>query len=125
MIMDKDIKYPGTMEYYIELSKVLGYKGKDVTDADKKDMGDSLIREMVNDAKTAAAKFGVNLYCGEFGVIDRAPARDSLNWFKDVFKVFEENHIGCSIWSYKEMDFGIIDAHYDTIRDELISAYVK
>lgn len=67
----------------------------------------------------------MRLYCGEFGVIDRAPAQDSLNWFKDVFRIFKENGIGCSIWSYKKMDFGIIDEHYDTIRDELISAYVK
>ncbi len=125
MIMDTDIKYPGTMEYYIELSKVLGYKGKDVTDADKKDMGDSLIREMVKDAKSAAQKFGARLYCGEFGVIDKAPCEDSLNWFNDVFSIFRENSIGCSIWSYKEMDFGIIDAHYDSIRDRLLKEYIK
>ena len=113
------------MEYFIELSKPLGYKGKDVTDADKKNMGDSLIREMVKEAKTAAAKYGVQLYCGEFGVIDRAPAEDSLNWFKDVFTIFKEHNIGSAIWSYKEMDFGIIDDHYKPIRDELLSVYVK
>lgn len=125
IIMDRDVNYPGTMEYYIELSKVLGYKGKDVTDADKNDKGDSLIREMVKEAKTAAAKYGAQLYCGEFGVIDRAPAEDSLNWFKDVFTIFKENNIGSAIWSYKEMDFGIIDDHYKPIRDELLSVYVK
>ncbi|HUH43564.1 MAG TPA: cellulase family glycosylhydrolase [Treponemataceae bacterium] len=125
MIMDRDIQYPQTMAYYIEHSKILGYKGKDVSDADKKNMIDTLIRDMVQDAKSAAKKFDVPLYCGEFGVIDRAPVQDSLNWFKEVFAVFKEQNIGSSIWSYKEMDFGIIDAHYDKIRDELIEAYIK
>jgi hypothetical protein len=125
MIMDRDIQYPQTMAYYIEHSKILGYKGKDVSDADKKNTIDTLIRDMVQDAKSAAKKFDVPLYCGEFGVIDRAPVQDSLNWFKEVFAVFKEQNIGSSIWSYKEMDFGIIDAHYDKIRDELIEAYIK
>jgi aryl-phospho-beta-D-glucosidase BglC (GH1 family) len=125
MIMDREIAYPGTMAYYIELSKVLGYKGKDVTDSDGVTMGDALIRGMVAEAKSAAEKAGVRLYCGEFGVIDRAPPADSLNWFRDVLSVFRDNRIGCAIWSYKEMDFGLIDTHYDSIRDDLIGLYVN
>jgi aryl-phospho-beta-D-glucosidase BglC (GH1 family) len=125
IIMDRDIHYPGTMAYYIELSKVLGYKGKDVTDSDAKEMGDKLIKDMVLEAKKVANEAGVQLYCGEFGVIDKAPAQDTLNWFKDVLPIFGENQIGCAIWSYKQMDFGIIDEHYDSIRDSLIKLYAK
>lgn len=125
MIMDKTIRYPETMAYYIGLSKVLGYKGKDVTDADKQDKGDRLIREMVCEAKDAADKAGVTLYCGEFGVIDQALPPDTLAWFRDVLSIFAGNDIGCAIWSYKEMDFGLVDAHYDSIRDDLIKLYVK
>ena len=125
MPMDKVIHYPETMAYFIEQSKVLGYKGQDVTDGDGKDMGDALIRDMVREAKTVADKAGAKLYCGEFGVIDRAPPSDSLNWFKDVLSIFGDNHIGCALWSYKEMDFGLIDAHYDSIRDDFIALYTK
>jgi endoglucanase len=125
MIMDREIHYPGTMAYYIELSKVLGYKGKDVADADDKDMGDTLIKEMVREAKQAADKAGVRLYCGEFGVIDKAPPPDTLNWFRDVLTIFKDNSIGCAIWSYKQMDFGLIDEHYDSIRDGLIKLYAE
>ena len=106
MPMDREIHYPETMAYYIEQSKVLGYKGKDVTDAGAKGMADSLIRDMVREAKDVAAKAGAKLYCGEFGVIDRSPPPDTLNWFRDVLSVFGDNHIGCALWSYKEMDFG-------------------
>jgi len=125
MPMDAEIHYPETTAYYIEQSKVLGYKGKDVTDADSKDSGFTLIRDMVREAKDVADKAGARLYCGEFGVIDRAPCADTLGWFTDVLSVFGDDHIGCAIWSYKEMDFGLIDAHYDPIRDELIELYSK
>jgi aryl-phospho-beta-D-glucosidase BglC (GH1 family) len=125
MPMDKIIHYPETMAYYIEQSKVLGYKGKDVTDADAKDKGDSLIRDMVSEARAVADMAGVKLYCGEFGVIDRAPPQDTLGWFSDVLSIFGGNHIGCALWSYKEMDFGLIDAHYDSIRDDFIALYTK
>lgn len=127
MIMDRDISYPGTMAYYVDLSKALGYKGKDVTDseADAGAFGDRLIRDMVGEAKEAANKSGVRLYCGEFGVIDSAPCSDTLNWFRDVLSIFRDNDIGCAIWSYKQMDFGIVDAHYEPIRAELLDFYVK
>lgn len=125
MIMDRDIQYPGTMKYYIELSKILGYKGKDVTDASDADMGDSLIRHMVREAKDAADSAGVQLYCGEFGVIDQAPPPDTLNWFRDVLSVFGSNDVGYAIWTYKEMDFGIRDSHYDSIRSELLKETSK
>lgn len=125
MIMDREIRYPETMAYFIELSKALGYKGKDVTDADGKDMGDRLIRDMVREAKEAAEKAGVRLYCGEFGVIDQAPPADTLNWFRDALSIFGGDDIGWAIWSYKEMDFGLVDAHYDPIRGDLIALFAK
>jgi aryl-phospho-beta-D-glucosidase BglC (GH1 family) len=125
MPMDKEIHYPETMGYYIEQSKVLGYKGKDVTDYDAAGRGDRLIADMVKEAKAVALKAGVGLYCGEFGVIDRSPAADTFAWFRDVLSIFGDGHIGCAIWSYKEMDFGLIDAHYDSIRDDLVALYTK
>ena len=65
-------------------------------------------------------KQGVSLYCGEYGVIDRADPKSTLNWIKDINNVFEHYGIGRAIWSYKEMDFGIIGDHYKEIYDELI-----
>lgn len=125
MPMDGEIRYPETMAYYIEQSRPLGYKGKDVTDCDATGRGDRLISDMVREARAVADRAGVRLYCGEFGVIDRAPAADTLNWFRDVLSVFGDGGIGCAIWSYKEMDFGLIDAHYDPIRDDLVALYTK
>ena len=59
----------------------------------------------------------------KFGVIDTAPIPDTLNWFTDVDQVFREFGIGCAVWSYKEMDFGLMDSHYDAIREDLLKLW--
>ena len=60
------------------------------------------------------------LYCGEYGVIDKVDAEEALKWFKVIDAVFKKFGIAHCVWSYKEMDFGIMDAHYDGFRDELL-----
>lgn len=121
----EDIDYPGTMEYYSEKSVPLGFQGEVVRKAKAKTMGAEFYEELITEAIDAAKAAGVGLYCGEFGVIDRAPVKDSLRWFLDVNEVFKKYNIGFSVWNYKEKDFGIADAHYDEVRDELIKAWTK
>lgn len=120
---NETISYPESMQYYCEKSKKLGYQGEVVTHAKSKTMGPEFIREMVEEAVSAAKNAHVPLYCGEFGVIDQAPVQDTLNWFRDVDQVFREYNIGCAVWSYKEMDFGLIGSHYDPIRENLIKLW--
>ena len=68
----------------------------------------------------AAKRNNTNLYCGEYGVIDKVSPEDTLKWFKCINAVFEKHGISRSAWSYKEMDFGLSDARLDEIRDELL-----
>lgn len=120
---EEDIFYPESMQYYCKKSGKLGDQGEAVIKAESRTMGPEFIREMVSEAVYAAEKAGVPLYCGEFGVIDRAPLPDTLNWFRDVDQVFREYGIGCAVWSYKEMDFGITESHYDPIREDLLKLW--
>ncbi len=120
MPMDIDIYYPESMDYYRKMSTLIGDKGKDVIVSPCKEIGSPFLEEMVKEAVDSAEKAGVRLYCGEFGVIDRAPVKDTLRWFRDIMAVFGKHHIHCAVWSYKEMDFGISDDHYAPIREELI-----
>ena len=83
-------------------------------------MGTEFIKEIVDQAVEAARAAGVPLYCGEFGVIDRAPTPDTLRWFTDTISVFDEYGIAHAMWTYKKMDFGLIDSHYEPIRDDMI-----
>lgn len=72
------------------------------------------------EAFAIAEKRGVPLYCGEYGVIDRADPKDAVEWFRAISKVFERHNVGRAAWSYRQMDFGIDDERYDEVRKELL-----
>lgn len=72
------------------------------------------------EAMEKAKDNGTSLYCGEYGVIDRATPEDALKWFKVINSVFEKYGIARAAWSYKEMDFGLSDSRMDGVREELI-----
>ena len=78
--------------------KLLEQRGK-VWDA-------SVLRELLSPL-AGLKKEGRVLYCGEFGVIDRAPHSARLNWTRDVVAVLKEMGIGWSFWSYRGMNFGL------------------
>ena len=41
----------------------------------------------------------------------------------DVDTVFRQFGIGCAVWTYKEMDFGLIGEHYAPIREQLLKLW--
>ncbi len=71
-------------------------------------------------ALEAAKRNNTELYCGEYGCIDRISPEDTLEWYRCINNVFEKYGISRSAWSYREMDFGLTDERLDSIRDELI-----
>ena len=77
--------------------------------------------ECLAPALEKAKKEGCELYCGEFGVIDKAQPEDRLAWFRDVHAVFERHGIARCVWNYKKMDYGLRDACTKSIRDELLT----
>ena len=62
------------------------------------------------------------LYCGEFGVIDRAPMTARVNWNRDFIQCLNELKIGYAYWSYKQMDFGLVDQDGKLVSQELLKA---
>ncbi len=48
-------------------------------------------------------------YCGEYGVIDCAPAESRRNWHADLLDIFKQYNIGRAVWSYKGMSFLLVD----------------
>jgi len=67
----------------------------------------------------------VPLYCGEFGVIETAPAGSRRRWHADIVDLFNEYGIGRAVWSYKEMDFGLVDARGKVRDPELVSIIAR
>lgn len=121
----KDVFYPDDMENYRIESNKLGTQGKTVAQAKAKTIGKEFMEEVVAEAVLAAQNANVPLYCGEFGVIDLAPVEDTLRWFTTVNEVFGEHQIGFCVWSYRLMDFGLTEEHYDAIRERLLELWNK
>jgi hypothetical protein len=68
----------------------------------------------------AAEKNNTILYCGEYGVIDRARPEDAVKWLQAINAVFEKHGVARALWSYKRMDFGIGDPRMDEVRQEAL-----
>ena len=62
----------------------------------------------------------VPLYCGEYGVINKASPEDTLSWFNAIRSVFEKHNIGRAAWTYRQMDFGLSDDHLKPVIEKII-----
>lgn len=121
MPSDYTIEYPVSEKKVLEESKRLFVdKYIDGLTMSDKPLSTEFFERMFKEACEIAEKNGVPLYCGEYGVIDRADTQSTLNWYGDIHAAFEKMGIARAAWNYKQKDYGIIDEHYDDIRDELI-----
>ena len=68
-----------------------------------------IFEKLFTDVINFAKKHNLTLYCGEYGVINLADVNAKVRWYEDIHKVLEKYNIGRALWSYKEMDYGIID----------------
>lgn len=118
---DLVVNYPDTLENYKKKSVILSPEQVVVLEnAEAGELGVEFFEKIFMPAVEAAKDKGVPIYCGEYGVIDRAPLEDSVNWLKDIHTAFENLGIGRSLWNYKEKDFGLSDEHYAPVRDRLV-----
>ncbi|MCH3971972.1 MAG: glycoside hydrolase family 5 protein [Oscillospiraceae bacterium] len=65
---------------------------------------------------------GRELYCGEFGAIIGAPEKDAAAWVTDVRNTLDSLKIGHAYWSYKEMDFGLVNTGSEVVRPLILQA---
>ena len=122
--MDTSFRMPfeDTYQHYQEyIAKNLDRFAVDMSVYDQSaNIGIEYFENMVAEAVSVAEERNVALYCGEYGVINLATAEDSLKWYKMICSVFDKYGIGRAAWSYKEMDFGIIDDHMKSVAAELV-----
>ncbi len=123
MPTDFRIGYPVDEKTYRDICKIVpsltnGTLGS--ADNALKLLKENFFINLFKEAVDCANKYNVPLYCGEYGVIDRADTKSTLVWFKHINDTFNYYGIGRAVWSYKQMDFGIIDDHYKDIFEELI-----
>ncbi len=126
MPSDLELAYPGSLEEYRAKSDLLpqAHAGA-IYEESVKELGPGFFDDLFQPALKKAADEDVALYCGEYGVIDQANPEDALRWIADINSVFNKYGIGRALWNYKNKDFGVVDAHYDGYRDELVKILVK
>ena len=117
---EQTVQYPDTMARYRELCAGMDF-ADNVTSSRAGEIGRTFMEEQILKGVRAAEKAGVPIYCGEYGVIDRAPAEDSLRWLQTANAVFDQYGIGRALWTYRQMDFGLMDPHYDSIREGFLA----
>lgn len=74
------------------------------------------LEHMMRKPLALAAKTGLPLYCGEFGVINKASVPDKLAWYTDMVAIFDKHGVAYANWNYKAGSFGIVD---DSIKPDI------
>lgn len=84
----------------------------------------SVFRKNIKVVMDLAAKYGLQVYCGEYGCLPSPPQEDRLAWHSDIETVFDQFGIARSIWCYKDNKdgFGIIK---DGVPDEAMLKAIK
>lgn len=82
------------------------------------------LAEVLAPALAFADATGKPLYCGEFGVAEWIDPGSRRRWLADLVGLLREHGIGSALWSYKAMDFGIVDKR-GTVQDEQYLAILQ
>ena len=121
MPLDFRIGYPKSVEEYREKHKEI-YKDTDgaVFMDGVTEMGVGFFEKIFEPALKKAEQDGIGLYCGEYGVIDKADNESKIRWLEDIHSAFKKYGIGRALWNYKEKDFGLVDASFESIKQRFI-----
>lgn len=109
--MDQSFRCPFGMTFaeYDELSRkhlCQAYRNFDEFESTARP-DESFFDTLLSEAVRVAEERNVALYCGEYGVIDRADKAEAIKWFDCFHKIMDKYGIGRAVWNYKEMDFEI------------------
>jgi endoglucanase len=117
---DQDIAYPGEYsglgdflarapQYHDSLGWQVGRR-----------IDQNLMLEFIQPALDFIQQTGRDLYCGEFGVIEYVEPVSRQNWHADLMNILRQHGIGRAVWTYKQMDFGLVDADGRVVDPQLL-----
>ena len=117
---DQTVNYPGTVDDLARFLAAYPDYGLFLAHWVNRRMDKASLRETLQPALDFQARTGLPLYCGEFGVIDRAPRPDNRRWHTDFIDLLRQAGIGRAVWSYKQMDFGLLDPAGTVVDEDLV-----
>lgn len=108
-------------EFYRKTAEILpnelmSFKG---LEGCKEPIGVQYFKRLLKEPVEIAQQRGVILYCGEYGVINTADAESTVLWYQAVHEAFEYYGIGRAAWTYKGLNYGIIDEHMQDVYQRL------
>lgn len=120
MAFDRAVEYPGPVPDAQRLLEIQPEMRAFVEKYSRQPMDSELLRHFLRPALDFVRRSGQTVYCGEYGVIDRAPLETRIRWTRDFVDLLREYGIGRALWSYKAMDFGLVDDEGRIVSEELI-----
>ena len=116
------LDYPGNGQEYLRLHEEMQLPVLNIVEASGTSDADAkIVDNLFTQAAALAEERDVPLYCGEYGVIDKASDETAICWFRDIHAAFEKYGIGRAAWTYRRLNFGITDPGRAAITEELIS----
>lgn len=117
-----DINYPGETPELEKYVKAHPRYAPQLQDYIGKTYNSQLLEEYLQPAFDFLQTVQAPLYCGEYGVIDLAPIESNIRWNRDLVALLKQHHIARAYWSYKQMDFGLVDQNGNVLYPELVRA---
>ena len=102
--------YPGYLEGLGDFLDVHPEHEADNREYVERHMDREMLAAILAPALEFASRTGHELYCGEFGVADWVDPASRRAWLADFLGLLRQHGIGFALWSYKAMDFGVVDA---------------
>jgi endoglucanase len=102
------VHYPGVILTREEFDALPQDQKKVAEDWVGRSFNKEILTGMMEKPLRVAKTIGLPLYCGEYGVFDKAPSADRLRWYTDILAIFKEHNVSSANWNYKSDRFGFI-----------------
>jgi endoglucanase len=102
------VHYPGALISKAEFDMLDSDRQEIAKDYVDKEWSIETIEQMMQLPIEKGTQLGLQVYCGEYGVIDGSPEEDKIRWYNDMISVFNKNGIASANWNYKSGSFGLV-----------------
>jgi len=111
------ITYPGQMITEADYEAAPDTVKAQIKNFVTENWGRDMIYSQMKDAIDVAAQYGLQLFCGEWGVYEPVDRELAYAWTKDMLSVFDEFGIAWTTWCY-DADFGFWDQAKHDYKDK-------
>lgn len=103
------VHYPGELLTRLEFDSLSTDQQDLAKDFVGKEKNRNTLEEMMQLPIQKSKDLGLQLYCGEYGIIANAPDADMIRWYNDMISIFNKNGIASANWNYKSDQFGLLN----------------